>query len=555
MANSRFSSAFGQELPEMRAGPEKTIPGGLIQPPHQHEPRAPTERMEEEASLAFRPFYNADFAAVDPSVPTPRMGSGPSLHLRGAETGRLATLEPTSAPGPGSYSMPSATGPSAVIAPPPRHGIVEVQPTPGPAEYTPAEADGLVYPRIAAADFTSHTGHTMEHQAVPDYVGGQQDLQPKWDLLLPRVPSAFIVPRSESPPQQRPPPVPPGPCDYEPVDTLTQRIRPDVKVGHWTTPSHGISEHVHALYTDHPVDRAILGDPRPLLGPEDDLPIRRRRPAAVIHPLPEPLRRSWSAGDHWHFYDPLLAPEPEGLASFSRRVPFEDFMGKDALWKALEERASKRERPNLRLTYSLPDLDLTKLRAPAVDFSKAPERPSSDPGDGSPREGDVLLLSIGNLAEMRYARADAFLDMARQRGREEALLSDPADDFEELVLSPKRSEERTVCHVNMDKMAGRREPNFLANVWAEDGDRVYTYIPSQLPQGDTLDVLDLGQAPPRLPLGGSFGKALGRPGLDLRVTPFVGEQEDALLTNWQPRFVPPPLPTKDESQSFVSGTE
>lgn len=62
-------------------------------------------------------------------------------------------------------------------------------------------------------------------------------------------------------------------------------------------------------------------------------------------------------------------------------------------------------------------------------------------------EGDILLLDTDTGHELRYPRAPAAVDMSKQLGRDDG----DVDDFEELVLSPKRPSKRPSCFVDMAK--------------------------------------------------------------------------------------------------------
>ena len=63
-------------------------------------------------------------------------------------------------------------------------------------------------------------------------------------------------------------------------------------------------------------------------------------------------------------------------------------------------------------------------------------------------EGDVLLLDTETAKTAVEPRATGAVDMAKQLGRDDDGL---VDDFEELVLSPKRLEPRSSCLVDMAK--------------------------------------------------------------------------------------------------------
>jgi hypothetical protein len=271
------------------------------------------------------------------------------------------------------------------------------------------------------------------------------------------------------------------------------------------------------------------------------------------------MRHSWADGEGWCLYDPPLAPEPEGLVDFSRRISFEDFRAEEALWQARRARGLRRHHANLRLAYSLPSLDVTHLCPPeAPDFSLTTGRPPSDDAGDSPREGDVLLLSCATERDLLHPRAPAPVDMARQLERG-AMDGDPrrepirdAMGGDELLLSPRPIQRRTPGYVDMARASGRpREVELSAHLWADEDGRLYAYQPSAglHLRAEGAEELLLNPSPGdqllrQRPRGGDFSQAPGRPGVDPRV-PVPGEkelQDVALLLNWEPRFVPPPLP-------------
>ena len=65
-------------------------------------------------------------------------------------------------------------------------------------------------------------------------------------------------------------------------------------------------------------------------------------------------------------------------------------------------------------------------------------------------EGDVLLLDTETAKTAVEPRATGAVDMAKQLGRDEQR-DGLVDDFEELILSPKRLERRSSCFVDMAK--------------------------------------------------------------------------------------------------------
>jgi hypothetical protein len=129
--------------------------------------------------------------------------------------------------------------------------------------------------------------------------------------------------------------------------------------------------------------------------------------------------------------------------------------------------------------------------------------------------------------------------MARQLGRRssaERVAEDIIDDFEELVLSPRPVRRRSPSPVNMKRMLGRPEH-------AETTQQ--TALSMQAHDGN-IEELDLDPSRgdrylQRRPRFGDFGWALGRQGLDPRVLLSEPESDEALLTNYVPPFIAPPL--------------
>merc|ERR1719326_2592562 len=115
----------------------------------------------------------------------------------------------------------------------------------------------------------------------------------------------------------------------------------------------------------------------------------RPHSAPALPPHPQPAR------GRWQLYDLPPFPPASGVTSFSRRLTFEHFRSREAIWQARQELGKRRNHPSNVLSYSLPDLELIKERPPRPpDFARVPGRPASDPGDDEPREGDVLALSL-----------------------------------------------------------------------------------------------------------------------------------------------------------------
>lgn len=370
-----------------------------------------------------------------------------------------------------------------------------------------------------------------------------------------RVPSAHVLPLHR--PRKRVlPGVGPGHYlrrhnFFDADDTAVRRQRADDGVVSWVRPPGTLGEHARALYSERPVDRAVRGDPRAMLSLDFDRAVRPRGRAATIDPEPEPRRRSWAAGeDEWCFYEPEPWPEPKGLGSFSRRVAFEDFPEHDALWAALERRTRRRNQPSAALAYDIPDAEITGERAPRYDFGLPQGRPEggSPGGDGSPKEGDVLLLSPAWLS--RLPRAPALVDMARQldRGLEEAAAD--GDDFDELFLSPRPVQRRSPSLVDMGRVSARPEdPSFSAHVFrtrnAGVPDLCFHPLASAATRDPAADELLLAASPADAlrsrPAYGDFALALGREGVDERVPIASSSHEcSALLTNWSP----PPAPSR-----------
>jgi len=535
-----------------------------------HRPKVPTERMADAQAASKRPIYDASSSLVEPAVPAASFGEAP-------EVGRIDEVQVADAPGPGSYEVkPLVPGNMGAIilpeppAPEPNASRRERSAPPGPGSYDAAKAVGLVYPSSRSVDFSSREGHSMAFQLQPEYVVQYEDLSPKWSAIRRRSLSAIILPE-----RLRRRVIPgPGPGSYLPRenffdsdDQILQRLRSDKFVVPWVPLRNGISEHLRG-YSDRPVDRALRGDPRPFLSLDGDLATRRRHRAVLV--LPEassvPLRQSWAPGDVWRLYGGDPSPEPEGLADFARRISFEDFPLHEARWRALDERGQKRDMPNLRLAYSLPSLEVTHERPPRPpDFAHYLSRSDDGgwPEDGSPREGDVLLLSLQGERELLHPRSVSLVGMARARGRPEMEPPDEVDDFEELVLTPRHVQRRTPAPVDMARAPARPErPALSANIWADVDGVLYAYQPTaglQLRSEDD-DVLFLAALPGdrllrRRPPFGDFVRPLGRPGVDPRVpdgAPLPSD-ESVLLTGWEPRFraperpMPPPPPAAPPS--------
>eukprot|EP00913_Durusdinium_trenchii_P020237 g19012.t2 len=272
----------------------------------------------------------------------------------------------------------------------------------------------------------------------------------------------------------------------------------------WHPRREGLPEHLLGLFKHYTRFGRLRLDGRQLLGSEDDLALRRCRQRAFIQPPHRTLRRSWSAEDIWRLYLPKL-DEPMGR-NFARNLEFDEWQE----WKWASEAEEQEE-----------------------------------------VEGDVLLLSDDRRAVA--PRVPQPVDMAKQLGRDTV----DHDDFEELVLSPKRPMRRTSCFVDMAKEPGRPEKLELdPHIWAEEHERVFCYKPTLGEETD--EMLDLSPASvqrrllPRTPTY-DWALCLGRPGL---THPFVGlsshQDGPILLTNWEAPFVapatprPPPLPPGEE---------
>ncbi|CAE6966974.1 unnamed protein product [Symbiodinium sp. CCMP2592] len=450
-------------------------------------------------------------------------------------------------PGPGAYeSSELLPGPSALIAPEPLPK--EEKATPGPASYDLRQSQAHIYPRGFAADL----GAAREDptQRVPAYVARYGPLEPQWEVTRARSPSATIPPeescevlRAQALMRGRAPAsgtgFSVGPGAY---DALTAPLlRPDRAVLAWRPLRSGLPEHLQALFGRLERQKP---DSRPFLDVEADVLLRRRPAAPIILPLPKPrLRRSWSAGDIWRFYLPELDP-PLGLANFARNLDFDDWQEHARRREELEARQARHRWPSLRLSYSLPDLRITHERAPEADFGLAQGRDCGKMEEDEDVEGDVLLLSLEAERRLLHPRAHGFVDMDRQLGRTDGR-SEEVDDFEELILSPKRPAEHIPCFVDMARDTGRpAEPEMDPHIWAEDQhERVFCYKPLVGTAGEDEE-LDLPMK--CLPPGPStdFGRPVGRPGLDPRAPaePMEDEDGDVLLLHWTPRFVPPPPP-------------
>eukprot|EP00929_Paragymnodinium_shiwhaense_P064817 TRINITY_DN32521_c0_g1_i2.p1 TRINITY_DN32521_c0_g1~~TRINITY_DN32521_c0_g1_i2.p1 ORF type:complete len:1175 (+),score=212.14 TRINITY_DN32521_c0_g1_i2:164-3688(+) len=534
---------------------------GLIAPLPSSRARAVTEKAAEDKAKATRPFYDPRWVAVDPAIATPQFAP---VATGATETGRLEMPRKDAIAGPGTYDLPTLvpSGPAAIIAPlpTPKPSDARTDPlaeTPGPATYESSVACTVVYPRSQALAFGPAVGHSMEFQKAPRYTTEYSALEPRWDSVLRRSMSAIILPVTRSvqllPSALRAPEEPgPGAYDIERGDDLTKRIRGDMQIQRWLQPSHNMCEHEHAMFTGKQ-------DSRALPSPEDDAPLRRRHPAAVIHPLSRsmPSLRPQEE-DNWKFYDLPGPPEPEGLADFSRRLDFEDFQDAEARWLAAERRGERSRKPSNMLSYSLPGLDTTMARAPAHDFSKAPERPQEDEDNGldSPREGDVLVLGMEAERNLFHPRLLTTVDMAKQLGRGSSCPPRPSsaeqDDFEDLLmLDPEPPKKHVPMFVDMARSTARAsEPEFSANAWAVgDNGATYTYHTTQSQRArNPEEELALDTQPgerllrPRS-VECDFTRALGRPGVDHRVAAGHGESVDLdqeqILTYWQPRFQNP----------------
>ncbi|CAE7471784.1 unnamed protein product [Symbiodinium pilosum] len=374
-------------------------------------------------------------------------------------------------------------------------------------------------------------------------------------------------------------------------------LRPDL-VQLWRPLRTGLPEHLHGLFRLRSDSRALLDTEAPgsvegLLpsipkkvqiiprvdgGIQCKLVILELSQKAyylwIILPLPKArLRRSWSAEDIWRFYLPEL-DSPLGLANFARNLDFEDWqasaapaptLGFDRLWalqnrgacpsKAAVGRAARAAHVaklallGIGLSYSLPDLHITHERAPEADFGD-----SGRMNEDEEVEGDVpqmvLLLSLEAERELLHPRAPSLVDMGRQIGRSDGTVED-VDDFEELILSPKRPAKRVTCLVDMARDPGRPpDPEMDAHVWAEDHhDRVFCYKPLG-GLADDEEELDLLLKPTPQAPSTDFGRPVGRPGLDPRAREEPrqeDEEEDLLLLQWSPPFIPARLPVPPPS--------
>jgi len=533
--------------------PGFTCPGGIILPPHTTRPRRPTSSQQDANSAALRPM------GPDPAVAAPALAElaeeaeDPWSKMCG--TGRLKALEVDPGhPGPGDYELPDLPGgPSAFFAPE-SDVMTKEEVTPGPAQYHLGSSEGLVYPRTPGGNFGLPRPDVMEHQQCPDYVANYDALEMNFKQVEPRAPSTLILPEASEEAlralellKHRAPAagtgVKLGPGYYQDeVPAALQRLRPDRMVLAWRPRQEGVAEHLLGLYKHYTRFGRWRLDDRAMLGVDDDLALRRNRPRAFIQP-PHQLKRSWSAEDIWRLY---LPPEEEPKSQhFARNLDFDEWQEKEKHWRWLAVRHFFRTRPSLRLSYSLPDLELVKDRAPEVDFSKAPGR--SPRAEEDEVEGDVLVLDTETALAAVEPRATGAVDMAKQLGRDDGD-DGLVDDFEELVLSPKRLERRSSCFVDMAKESGRPpEPPWDPHIWAEDlHERVFCYQP--IIDRDRDEVLDLSPASAqrrllkRVPTY-DWANCLGRPGHDFRMPELEEDQEaPALLTNYEEPFVAPPRP-------------
>mmetsp|Transcript_9211 Transcript_9211/g.20541 ORF Transcript_9211/g.20541 Transcript_9211/m.20541 type:complete len:1097 (-) Transcript_9211:34-3324(-) len=543
--------------------------GGVITPLPSHAPRRATNSSSEALLASRRPFYEAAESqkALDPVQPVVNLSLGP-------ETGRLKELQPIDEVGPGAYELKALVPgdvPTALLGPGFGAGKIgggqsdsgeacagsgeqtggtgarQAELGPGPADYDALDALIATCPRAPAA-FLGR----LPPQPHPQPADAQSALSPRWEVLRPRAPAASInVPTFD--PRLLPPMRSPGPGAYKVDNDATKRIREGMHVRHWFQPAWQ-NEHEHALYNPRPVDRSIRGDPRPLLDPRADTLTFRRKFRAFMRYQSEPPA---PVDRRWRFYNAAGTPEPLGLADFAHRVSFEEFREWNNIRERLQELHHHQMRPSLRLAqYSLPELDVTKVQAPRPpNFDKvlARQRGDEDFSD-SPREGDVLLLSLHAEKDLFHPRVVAGVDMSRQLGRRSR--SAPPDlgeesEGDELALSPRPVRRRTPMFVDMSKVSNSPADDFTfsANVWANDNGLIYTFKPtSAMSNGKADEALlldaDRGARYLQPSLGhADFALPLGREEHDPRVpTRDIDslEAEQELLLHWRPR---PPAPT------------
>lgn len=535
------TSVAESETPSAAPAPPAVVPtrGGFIAASRRFEPES-----DEIKQAAKRPFYEVKHSLVEEAC------KSTAFLPENTSEGRLHQLKKGDALGPGCYEIPVSIpdGPSTIILPLPKpiDAPKRNRPTsPGPADYDDDRAMAVLMPRLTGSQFGQAQGHGMEFQKVPKYTTLYKPLDPRWEALRRGSLSVVIPPSHQSHALLRQFKFQAGPGSYETDATAAHRIRADVHVQQWGhRRRHPGYEHGRGLYTDHPVDLAVRGDPRLMLSADADLLLRRQPKGFVM--------RARSASPvlmdrRWRLYDPHPAPRPEGLANFARCVSFEDFKKQVAIWNARHELALQRNEPNTRLAYSLPSLEITKPRAYAgLEFDKVPGRPASDPGDDEPREGDVLILSDHAERDLFHPRAPAFVDMRKQLGRPDPNgAQDETDDFEELILSPRPVQKRTPMYVDMSKGAGRPEQlDLSAHLWADDNGILFVYQPTAglRLRDEYADELDLSplRADGKLRLqarSADFSRALGRVGVDPRLpAPEPDPEEEVVLTNWKPRF-------------------
>lgn len=538
-------------------------PGGKILPPHSTRPRRPTASQLDAACSAQRPL--PCFEGTKSLEVLQVTQAQDDAWARDPSTGRLKALEKEDVPGPGDYDLPALPGAPAALIAPPSERVKEEVAAPGPAQYDLRASEALLYPRAPGGQFGLPRPDVMEYQQCPDYIAGYDALEMNFEKVEPRVPNALILPEESEEAlralqimKHRAPATGTGarvgPGTYQEDDCILQRSRPDRKVLPWRPRTEGVAEHLVGLHKHYTRFGRWRLDDRTMLGVADDLSSRRSRPRAFIQPPHQPpLKRNWSAEDIWRLYLPKL-DEPLGQ-NFARNLDFDEWQEKEQHWRWLSVRHFCRTRPSLRLSYSLPDMELVKDRAPEADFSKAPGR--SPMAMAEEVEGDLLLLDPA-CHELRYPRVPQPVDMAKQLGRNGGGSDDLVDDFEELVLSPKRLEKRSRCFVDMAKEPGRPpEPEWDPHIWAEEPDRVFCYQPTN--SFETEDVLDLSPASAqrrlqrRVPTY-DLARCMGRAGHDLRLaSPGKEEEAPALLTNWEAPFVAPPRPMLGPVTSTVDG--
>eukprot|EP00397_Hematodinium_sp_SG-2012_P023209 GEMP01024101.1.p1 GENE.GEMP01024101.1~~GEMP01024101.1.p1 ORF type:complete len:631 (+),score=171.11 GEMP01024101.1:535-2427(+) len=237
----------------------------------------------------------------------------------------------------------------------------------------------------------------------------------------------------------------PGPASYDPRENV---VRPNVRTMVMRHPTRG-----PRLTTDH----------RDFGGHKDSLLRQHRDGAPIYRPKSAPPRPTTKKPDRWRFYDVARNEHPEGVGSFSRRVPKNKWATYARSVAKLEAHLEASYGRFARRSYSLPPPDTMQKRAPAYSFPRKerepepldidhdelilnPHRPGDEPPScfvqfdlqqpkvseamhDDPDEGNVLLLE-----PQKPCKKIPFFHMAKQV----SFMDTQAEHDEEvLLLSPK----------------------------------------------------------------------------------------------------------------------